>query len=239
MNVSAATERSLEYIDARAADVMHAYTPGAMPSFDDVGSRDAAAQANLDPMSVALPEGTYIVVRDSSGRTSYTSDGALHIDDGQILDASGGAVAGLSGNGTLDALRIDPVDEALGRVRNVRIEANGELAYERDEIDPRTGSRHRERVVAGRIALARFPSATRLHVVDATHAEAPRGVLPHVGVPGDGNFGTVTPMQRNASRIDFDRSLEKLHDAYVAFDAMSAAHKVQGTLGKTVMDLLK
>jgi len=106
-------------------------------------------------------------------------------------------------------------------------------------IDPRTGARERERVAVGRVALARFPAATKLHAVDASHVAPPPGTVALTGRPGDGSFGFVSPMRREESRIDFNRSLDRLEEAYVMFDALQAVHKAQGSTNKTAMDLLK
>lgn len=239
MQVNASAERALDYIAQRAGDVRSAYTPGAMPSFGDVaGDRSGTASA-LDPLSVALPEGAYFITSDA-GRDLYTRDGSLTLLDGTLVTRSGLPVLGFTSTGaTAGALAIDPVDRALGRVQRVRVESDGSVAYDRAVVDPRTGIREVRRVSIGRLALARFPAASKLGIVDATHASAPTGVVPHVGRPGDGNFDVLLTMRRNASGIDFDRSLEKLKDAYMAFDAVAAAHKAQGNLGKAAMDLLK
>jgi flagellar basal body rod protein FlgG len=141
--------------------------------------------------------------------------------------------------GALSPLRVDPLDDALRRVQKLRVEPSGTVAYERLAVDPRTGARETERVVVGQLALARFAAGTKLHAIDANHFEPPKDVLPHVGRPGDGNFGVVATFAREASRVDIDESLRKLKDAYLAFDALAAAHKAQGRAGKTAMDLLK
>jgi hypothetical protein len=240
MQINASMERALDYISQRADDVMHAYTPGAVPKFDDVATERSLKQPSFDPLCVAMPEGTYLLAAGTRGRTLYGRDGALHFEGATLTGEDGRPVLGFSkGGAALGPIQIDPVDQALGRARNLRIATNGSVAYDRDLIDPLTGLRHVERVSLGRIALARFPAATKLNVVDAVHGEAPAGVVPHVGVPGDGNLPLLSPMARASSRIDVDRSLERLQGAYVAFDAVEAAHKVQGVVGKTTMDLLK
>ena len=141
--------------------------------------------------------------------------------------------------GTLAPIRIDPIDLALHRCDDLRIDADGSLAYQRTTIDPRTGARIAERVIAGRLALARFPAGTVPVREDALHAEAPQGVLPHVGLAGDGAFGALLPMHRNGASIDIDAGLTKLREAYLALDALRAARTVDGSVAKTTMDLLK
>ncbi len=240
MMVNAATEDALERITQRAADVQHAFMPGASSSFGDVVTEAAASQATLDPLSVAAPADAYFITTDERGRTVYTRDGGFVLAGGTLAGANGSAILGFrSSAGATSELHVDDVDAALGRVNGLRIEPDGTLTYDRAVIDPRTGARERERVAVGRVALARFPAATKLAASDANHFLAPAGIPPHVGRAGDGNFARVAPMQRETSRIDFDRSLDRLEEAYVAFDAVQAAHKVQGGIGKTAMDLLK
>lgn len=241
MQVSASTERALDYIGERARDVQAAFTPGAAPSFDDVANQREKSHASFDPLDVALPEGSYLLTSDEQGRVLYTRDGGLRVRDGMLLTGSGSPALGfLATEGSSpQPLALDGVDGALGRVAHLRVDADGSVAYDRAMVDPLTGAREMQRVVVGRLALARFPAATRPGIVDAERVSAPPGVVPHIGRAGDGNFGTLTPLRRAESHIDFDRSLDKLKEAYVAFDAVTAAHKAQGNLGKTTMDLLK
>jgi hypothetical protein len=240
MIVDAGAAHALEQIETRAADVQHAYTPGASPAFDDVLATTDLSRADLDPLCVAPPPGTYFVSSDDRGRTLYTRDGALGLRDVTIVGTNGQPMLGYTAHqSTLRALRIDAVDTALGRVRNLRVEADGSVAYDRASIDPRSGGVEYERVLVGRLALARFPAATRSSPVDATHVHAPPGVVPHFGEPGDGNFETLQPMARAMSRIDLDASLEKLDDAYIELDAIIAAQRAQFSSTKTAMDVVK
>jgi flagellar basal body rod protein FlgG len=240
MMVNAATEDALDRIAQRAQDVQRAFTPGAAPNFGDVATDRATSRAVLDPLSVAPPPDAYFLTTDERGRSAYTRDGGFVLRDGTLVGASGRAILGFtSSGGATSELHVDAVDEALGRINDLRIESNGALAYDRTAIDPRSGAREREHVVVGQLALARFPAATKLGASDANHFAAPPGTVPHVGRAGDGNFASLAPMRREESRIDFDRSLDRLQEAYVAFDALQAAHKAQGGIGKTAMDLLK
>lgn len=240
MMINAATSAALDRIAERAADVRAAYTPGATPKYGDVATDVSSSRFVLDPLSVAPPNDAYFVSTDDRGRTCYTRDGSFSIKNGTLVGEAGRPMLGYTTpQGPLCELHVDPVDAALGRAQNLHVEADGTLAYTRSAVDPRTGARENERVVVGRVALARFPAASRLGVIDSNRFLAPTGVPPHLGRPGDGNFGTVAPMQREASSIDIDQSLRRLKDAYLAFDALQAAHKAQGSVGKTAMDLLK
>ncbi|HTC31523.1 MAG TPA: hypothetical protein VK702_12425 [Candidatus Acidoferrum sp.] len=240
MMINAAAEDALERIAQRAADVQRAFTPGATSPFGDAVTEQAGSRPALDPLCVAAPPDAYFITTDERGRTVYTRDGGFALRAGTLAGADDRAILGFrSSSSATSELHVDDVDAALGRVNDLRIEPDGTLAYDRAIVDPRTGSRQRERVAVGRVALARFPAATKLAASDANHFVAPSGVVPHVGRAGDGNFAPVALMQRETSRIDFDKSLDRLEEAYVTFDALQAAHKAQGGVGKAAMDLLK
>ncbi|HEY5256849.1 MAG TPA: hypothetical protein VIJ12_00560 [Candidatus Baltobacteraceae bacterium] len=239
MTVDAAISAAFDRVSARQRDAMRAFTPGATPENDDVAEK-TVAEFTLDPLSVVPPEGDYFVVSGQRGTRSYTHDGSMAIRDGRLVDASGQPVLGSTHDGaTLAPISIDPIDLALHRCEGLRIDADGSLAYRRTTIDPRTGARIAERVIAGRLALARFPAGTAPLPKDALHVGAPHDVLPHVGVAGDGAFGTLLPMHRSGASIDIDASLTKLREAYIALDALRAARAADGSVAKTTMDLLK
>lgn len=239
MLLNAAMSDALDRIAERAADAARAFTPGAQPRRDDVAGSERS-DFTLDPLSVAPPDGTYFITRDRSGHTLYTRDGTLAIVEGRLTDASGMPVLGRSAPGEpLGELRIDDVDAALGRAGDARIEADGNLVYTREAVDPRTGKRANAHVVAGRIALARFPAATRLDSADGRSFSAPAGVTPHTGFAGDGTFEALAPNRRIHSRVDLDLSLLRLKDAYTAFDALAAAQTAKGRLDKAAMDVVK
>lgn len=233
-----AMSAALERIAQRAQDVQRAFVPGAIAQHDDVAT-SGRSQPSLDPLCVALPNDAYLVASNAQNERSYTRDGALHLADGVLVDGTGMPVLGARGpNEPMEALRVDSVDAALGRVVMPRIEADGSFVYTRCAIDPRSATPVSTRVVVGRVALARFPAGTKL-VGDGIHASAPPGVAPHTGFAGDASFARVKPMQRQSSGIDLDRSLIRLKEAYLAFDALHAAEQARGRLGKTAMDLVK
>lgn len=240
MLLNPAMSAALDRIAERAADVRRAFTPGALPRYDDAATPGDRADFTLDPMAVALPDGAYAMSRDARGRIAYTRDGSFSVSGGRLLDARGFPVLGRrTPDAPLEELRIDAVDAALGRTPSLRVEADGGLVYTRDAIDPRTGKRAASSVVAGRIALARFPAATRLDTADGRTFYAPDGVSPHTGLAGDGTFETLVPMHRARSRVDLDVSLLRLKDAYTAFDALAAAESARGRFDKAAMDVVK
>ena len=86
----------------------------------------------------------------------------------------------------------------------MHLEDDGVLAYTRASIDPRTRERSVERVVVGRVALARFPAGGNPQRLDATHFGAVAGVVPHVGVPADGGFAALATRARDVGNVDID-----------------------------------
>jgi flagellar basal body rod protein FlgG len=236
--LSAPLSAALDRIAERASDVRRAFDPGAVPSHDDVATSQPSVPV-LDPLSVAVPENAYLIVAGERGNT-YSRNGSFALRDGRLVDSAGRPVLGTNARGgAVEGLSIDPVDAALGRAHGVRIESDGRLAYDRWGIDPRTGAREAQRVVAGRVALARFAAGTRLDPVRDGTLAAASGIVPHVGAPGDGSFAALETMHRSGFGINLDASLARLKDAYEAFDALQAAHAARGHLSKTAMDLLK
>jgi flagellar basal body rod protein FlgG len=231
---------ALDRIAERAADVRRAYTPGALPAHDDVATVATVSDFALDPLAVVAPDGTYFVTADEQGRRSYARDGSFRLLEGRLVDGGGHRIFGVRvPGGALEELGVDPVDESLGRVRDAAIEPDGTLVYRREVVDPRSGATELQRVVSGRIALARFPAGTRLASSDGSHGVAPLGVDVQNGSPGDGAFASLAPMRRERSRVNIDESLVRLKEAYLAFDALAAAEASKAHLGKTAMDLLK
>lgn len=239
MTVGAAAARAFETIRAREDDVLQAYTPGAAPKRADV-AKDATSAPVADALAVTASQGDYFVTSDERGRLTFTRDGSFRCSDGALLDAAGHPVYGYRGDGaTLAPLRADRVDVALGLTDDARIAPDGTVSYERVTIDPRTGARETRDVPIGRLALARFPAGTRPAQADATHVLAGEGTVPHFGRPGDGHFAPVAPNRREQSGIDIDTGLQRLQEAYVALDALRAAHVAERHVEKTAMDLLK
>lgn len=239
MLISNATTRALDDIAVRERDLLQGYAPGAAPVRPDV-AKPQSAQPVLDPLCVAPPPDAYFVTSGDRGRMLFTRDGNFQVQNGTLSDAQGQPVLGYSRDGApLGPLQADPVDAALGYVKNARAEADGTVTYERSTIDPRTGRRELQPVVMGCLALARFAPGTRVQAVDPQHVAAPIGVTPHMGHAGDGNFGAVMPFAREGSGVDIDLGLQRLQEAYLALDAIRAAGKAQSSVEKTAMDLLK
>jgi flagellar basal body rod protein FlgG len=240
MFLNAGMSAALDRIAERASDVRRAFTPGALPVNGDVATGAARARFTLDPMSMQAPDGGYFVVAGDDGARAYTRDGSFRFSNGRLETEDGRPVLGRrQPDGPLESLTVDPVDAALGRVGAARVDDDGGVRYARSMVDPRTGKRTNVDVSIGRVAVARFPASTALESKDGRTFAPPQNVVPHVGVPLDGTFAALTPHRREESRVDIDRSLERLKDAYVAFDALAAAEAARGRFGKTVMDVVK
>ena len=239
MSIDPGIASSLSAIASRERDLRAAYTPGAIPQNNDV-FRPAREVRDLDATSASAPVGAYFVRRSVDGQRVYSRDGKIDVRADNVVDDRGYTVLGMI-RGTQECvpLRVDPIDAALGRVQNLRIDGNGDVRYDREVIEPRTGEQIHQPVLVGRIALARFPAGTLLQPTDANHGVAPNGVLPHIGSAGDGTFAPLALAQRLGSSIDIDRGLERLQDAYLTLDALQAAHQASGDVAKTTMGLIK
>lgn len=239
MSISSAVERAFETIGARERDVVRSYADGGLPQYNDVRG-EPRVERSADPLSVAAPSNALFIVADARGQERFTRDGAFTFANGTVCDRDGQMLLGYRSDASaIGPLRADPVDVTLGLVQDLRVEADGSVDYAKALVDPKTGLRENRRIPIGRIALARFPAASNLHAVGATHVAAPAGTIPHIGRAGDGNFGSLTLHVRERSGVDIDLGLERLQEAYIAFDALRAAHKAQGSVEKTSMDLLK
>ncbi len=233
---------ALDRIAARAQDLRDAYRPGAVPLHGDVRTAGSAARST-DPLSAVAPPGAWFVTRGADGQRGFGRDGGLTLADGVLRTSSGAEVLGYPGGDARGAvpvpLRIPAGERALGRGGDARIEADGTVAYTRAAIDPRSGRRSLERIALGRIALARFPAGSAPQRLDATRFAAPAGVAPHLGTPGDGTFANLATGARDAGALDVDAGLVRLNEAYLAFEALAAAHKANLGLAKTTLDLVK
>ncbi|GAC1500823.1 MAG: hypothetical protein NVS1B14_04950 [Vulcanimicrobiaceae bacterium] len=237
--VSRSTVHALDEIHRRQQDVAHAFTSGAVAAADDV-RKAPDTRASIDPMTAAAPAGAYFVGSDARGRQTYTRAGSFRLRDNAVVDGTGNVLLGYaSAHAGLGPLRADPLDVALGRTADLVLGADGTISYQRNAVDPKTGARTPAHVVIGRVALARFPAATRLQPVDATHVIGPAGSIPHIGRPGDSNFGALAAHREEQSQVDLNAGIERLQEAYIAFDALRAVHGAHGKLEKAAMDLVK
>ena len=229
-------------IASRAQDLRDAFVPGGLPLHADAGG-PARVLPSTDPLAATLPEGAWLVTRDASGARTYVRDAALRIDGGTVRTRDGADVLGYpegDARGSVPVpLRASVHDAVLGRTDAARLESDGTVAYVRAAIDPATGQRGMERVVLGRVALAAFPAGTQPTRLDASHAAAPVGVVPHLGTPADGTFGALATQSREAGSIDIDAGIERLNEAYRRFQALGAAVRTRASVEKTTLDLVK
>jgi flagellar basal body rod protein FlgG len=240
--VGASPLDAYERILSRAQDLRDAFRAGAMPLNDDVRTAPHVT-ASSDPLSIVPPPGAWLVTRGADGVRAYERDGALSLDGGVLRTRGGAEVLGYPGGDARSAvpvpLRIPGTDRALGRGTDARVENDGTVAYTRAAIDPRTGARGTERVVLGRIALARFPAGTQPARLDGARVAAPHGVVPHLGTSADGAFPALATFSRDAGSIDVAAGVARLDEAYRAFEAMGAALKSRASVQKTTVDLVK
>jgi flagellar basal body rod protein FlgG len=231
-----------ERVISRAQDLRDAFRAGAVPRNGDVRT-DTYVTASSDPLSIVPAPGAWLVTRGVDGVRAYERDGALTLDGGVLRTHGGAEVLGYPGGDARGAvpvaLRIADADRALGRGADARIEPDGTVAYSRAAIDPRTGARGAERVVLGRIAVARFPAGTQPARIDGARVAAPHGVVPHLGTPGDGTFPALATFSRDAGSIDLAAGVARLDEAYRAFEAMGAVMKSRASVQKTTVDLVK
>lgn len=241
--IGASTVDALNRIQARAQDVMRAYSAGGFALNNDSNIGGRGPQAAADPLSVAAPPNSYFVTQAADGSRAFTRDGGFMLDRDTLRTADGAAVLGFPDGDARGAIPL-PItlparDVALGRCNNVRVESDGTVSFSRTTVDPRTTERSIERVVAGKIALARFPAGTQPIRIDGVRVGAPYGISPHLGTPADGTFSGIATYARDTGSIDIDTSLAKLAEAYRAFSALHAANTAHGAADKTAMDLLK
>jgi flagellar basal body rod protein FlgG len=240
--IGASPLEAYERVLSRAHDLRDVFRSGSVPLNDDVRAEPHLVPSS-DPLSVVPPPGAWLVTRGADGTRAYERDGALRFDDGVLRTPSGGDVLGYPSGEARGAvpvpLRVPANDFALGRAADAQIDADGVVAYTRGAIDPRTGARTIERVVLGRLALARFPAGTQPMRIDGTRVTPPAGVVPHLGTPNDGAFPTLATFSRDAGSVDIAAGVARLDEAYRAFEALGAAMKSRAHVDKTAVDLVK
>ena len=228
--------------EARAADLSNQFVPGFIPADDSDRASSIRATRSLDPMSTVAPADAYYVAQDAQGRRFYSRESALRLEDGVLRTRDGSVILGFSDGqtgGAPNTLVADPVDVALGRISDPHVDANGNVAYTRNTIDPKTAEVRPEQIVVGRIALARFPAGTQIDAADGVHITAPGGVEPRIGRPGEGEFAKLIPQSTDLGQIDMAKGLLHLRDAYLAFSALQSAKHARGHTDKIAMDLVK
>jgi flagellar basal body rod protein FlgG len=197
------------------------------------------ATSDLD---VVAPEDTFFVGQDAHGRRFYSRNGDFSLADGTLRTQNGSLIMGYPAGGrtdTLAPLRQDPVDLATRRGSDARIDTDGTLSYTRRVVDPKTGIAKPERVVVGRIALARFPAATELVSPDGVHMTAPADITPSIGVPADHGPAALLLRRTDRGAYNVKEGINELRDAYVAFDGLRATNTARTNFAKTATGLIK
>jgi flagellar basal body rod protein FlgG len=236
--ISDASAAALQRIAQRADDLRHAYEPGFEPA-DARAPRSNHAVAALDPLSVAAPRGYWFAFTGPDG-IRFGRDGGFTLVDGALRSRDGAEVLGFAASsGQLGTLHVDPIDAALGRASDPRLEADGTFTYARAGLDPRTGARRSDRVEAGRIALVRFPAGSEPLRADATHVLAPPGVAPRYGRPGEAEFPALETHARDLGAVDPQSGVRRLQEAYLSFEALQAAERQRRGFDRIAGDLIK
>ena len=239
--VNASLARIFAEIERRGEDLATLFAPGAQPHHDDVLGSEKIERSH-NPLSFVPPRDAYLLTGDPA-RPSFTRDGALELRDGTLVCADGspllGFARGAPSGSPLVPLQVDRSDLILGRLDDARIDPDGLFSYARTAIEPGTLEPVVERVEVGRVALARFPSGSRLERVDATHVRPPNGVAPLVGTPADGSFDALAVRSRAIGRIDPDAAVARLQDAYLTARALGAAERTKNGMARAAFDLVK
>lgn len=238
--LNASIARALESVERRGEDLRMVFSGGAQPNYTDA-VRAERQDVTADPLSVVLPADALLISGDPN-RPWYTRDGALHVREGVLCDSSGTQILGFrsgDSSGIPQPLAIEKNDVLLGRMQDLRMEPDGIFGYARTVVDPKTVETKIERVVVGRVALARFPAGTQLERIDATHARAPAQLVPFVGTPNDGNFSSLYTGRRAVGRLDPDAVVVRLQDAYMAMRALGAEERTRNAMIHGALDLVK
>ncbi|HEX5274445.1 MAG TPA: hypothetical protein VFW34_04150 [Candidatus Rubrimentiphilum sp.] len=229
MLISDSTARALENVAARERELLRS-----LPAENATLGDPYAAQIPCE-----TPQGTYFITRDETGGRLFTRSSGLYLNAGNITDANGRGILGYTNpESALQPLHVDPIDASLGLAQNARVGSDGAVTYDRTVIEPATGGRTFQQLTIGRVAVARFPAGTRLNG-DDSYQTPPPGVAPHIGVPGAGGFPPLQQLSQMDKNGGLDSGLVRLQEAYLALDALRAAGVAQGSVQKTVMDLLK
>ena len=235
--IDPATSEAFARIERRAEEVRQAFEPGFVPADSDVRPRSGPRQMpDASPLAVAPPEGSFFILQTPRVRR-YSRDGGFTFEKGTLRARDGAAVLGFTSMqpGRLVPLRASAVDVALGRVDDPKIDPDGTVSCTLSSVDATSGVRIVRRVALGRIALARFPAGSEV----PSGASGSERVKPMIGMPRTGAMGGLRLHVRQLGDVDLESGLERLHEAYVALEALQAAHKAHHDTDKAATDLLK
>ena len=74
---------------------------------------------------------------------------------------------------------------------------------------------------------------------DAGHVDAPPGVAPRYGRPGDAEFPALRTFSRDLGGVDPLGAVRRLQEAYLSFEALQAAERQRRSFDRVAGDLLK
>ncbi len=228
--ISAATSDALDRIATRASDVLAGYTSGFEPQRADAAGQPASLERSQDPLSVVAPE-RHVFPRRAGRRDALLARRRVHV---RRRNAPRARRRRRLGHG---ARRARGAPSANARSRSIaRSGASRTSASNRTE---RSAMRARRsiRAAANAASNASHSGASRSRAsprgrkasrFDATHFEAPRGVVPLVGQPSDGSFGPLRTYSRDTGRLDLLAGLQRLQEAYLSFEALARGATARG-----------
>ncbi|MGB7408566.1 MAG: flagellar hook basal-body protein [Pontixanthobacter sp.] len=183
-------------------------------------------------------DGFFSTVHGESGRQLYTRDGSFGIDENGFLqdgDNNRMQVFELDANGdpanpgtTIDA-QVPPVNAAGASLAGVTIESDGRMnaAYTDGSI-----------VTVGRAALATFLAPSGLRQTGSASWEATGSSgAPELGLPGNGQYGTILSGALERSNVDLAEEMVGLISAQRNFQANAKAIDTASQLSQTIINL--
>jgi flagellar hook protein FlgE len=243
-------------IDALIADARRAVTPGAIgasPNRLDVlvgaqmpGGGEIRTAPRASGLDVSI-DGPGLFVFELGRQRRFARLGDFNIDAGGYLtnaagakamgfavDAIGNPVSGLS------EIRIPAADIASHRFATYELDERGVFSGVSKRIDARTGSRIRQNVALGRLAIAIVPAPERL-ALDHETMLAPTAAAgsPIVGVPGDAGMARLRTHSLESGMVDLEGDLARLWAARrrAEFAQLAAASTDQNA--RTALGLVK
>lgn len=238
-------------------DLQNSFTSGFIPADPQIRSAHARTAPSLNPLSAVAPDEAFFVGTDVHGRRFYSRNGDFRLAEGRLQTENGSTVMGYAPGGTtLVPLQIDPKDVALGRAASAQIETDGSLTYTRPLINGKTGEKQSERVVVGRVALARFAAGTDVPRLiqsqqaaypvgsdsdskDGVHFTAPAGLAPTIGKPNELGFRPLQTHRVDRGNLNMALAVKKLSDEYMEYAAFKTAGDAKGKNESEVLALLK
>lgn len=183
-------------------------------------------QATGNNTDLSISGGGFFIVNDADDNAYYTRAGNFRFDkDGQLVNPSGYIAQGydLVANPVLPDPPPDPVDIVidLDQYENINVDNDG-IFYGIDSTIAEGAPGYGEMVSLFQVSLGDFKNNNALGKLGQNlWAETiESGAVTH-GIPGDGNFGNVTPGSLEISNVDLATEFVNMIVAQRAFQANS------------------